>query len=464
MKYVKLFEDFSNNEIEVIEDYFLTLSDYKNHDLPINVSIYDHTVNTKNKKVPGYKICIIYDFYDQNYVNKEVQQALTRMSSDYNIHYSQISKSGNGHTVKEIPVYGKNRTTTILDPKWKWIITVTKKNLNESNVNIENIEDYFIMEDESGSLPLLDINNEGKVLKIKFNTWNSGPFTSYNLLYGNIDNHVKTLVDCIKVRVSFKLNEVYSGDIKNKHDEAYLLNKLHRLIILYPDICILYTLHNIEFGKNELKYDLFILPKTNILSESNTSETNLIIVDVQKSFKKYFTDNYLAQLNSYAGQFTNVYQIWDNHSDKDADKDYLYDRTPDKPVSNNDLYTFNNQKDLIEKRYQYDVDVDFYSKILDPAVYQDAKNKEDKGLLRRGDYFVTKEGTIIVYIGNNHVWYHCPKKLYDLFVSLKGKNVTIVGGSMNECLLDIETAARSLGVPTNRDYTYIYSATYCPIK
>jgi hypothetical protein len=223
-------------------------------------------------------------------------------------------------------------------------------------------------------------------------------------------------------------------------------------------------LHNIEFGKNELKYDLFILPKTNILSESNTSETNLIIVDVQKSFKKYFTDNYLAQLNSYAGQFTNVYQIWDNHSDKDADKDYLYDRTPDKPVSNNDLYTFNNQKDLIEKRYQYDVDVDFYSKILDPAVYQDAKNKEDKGLLRRGDYFVTKEGTIIVYIGNNHVWYHCPKKLYDLFVSLKGKNVTIVGGSMNECLLDIETAARSLGVPTNRDYTYIYSATYCPIK
>jgi hypothetical protein len=199
------------------------------------------------------------------------------------------------------------------------------------------------------------------------------------------------------------------------------------------------------------------------ITESNDEETYLIIVDVQKSFKKYFNDNYLNQLNSYSKTFTNVYQIWDNHSDKDADKDYLYDKTPDKPDTS-DLYTFSNQKDLIEKRYQYDVNVDFYVKILDDLVYQDAKYKEEKGLLRRGNYFVTKEGTIIVYIGNNHVWYHCPKKLYDLFITLKGKNVTIVGGSMNECLLDVETTARSLGVITNRNYSYIYSASHCPIK
>ena len=195
-----------------------------------------------------------------------------------------------------------------------------------------------------------------------------------------------------------------------------------------------------------------------------TNGTNLIIVDVQKSFLKFFTDKYVSELKKYCENFTNVYQVFDNHVDgKNVDKDYLYDKDPD-IESKKDLYEFPNQVDVIEKRYNYDVDVDFFKKILDEKSYKDAKYKEDKGLLRRGNYYLTTEGTIIVYIGNNHVWHHLPKKLYDLFITLKGKEVTIVGGSENECVLDIQVAAQSLGVKIIENKNFIYSATYCPIK
>ena len=197
--------------------------------------------------------------------------------------------------------------------------------------------------------------------------------------------------------------------------------------------------------------------------ESHSNET-LIIVDVQRSFRKYFSEMYLNELNKYCLKFDKVYQIFDNHVDgKNPDKDYLYDSDPD--IENKkDLYKFNNQVDLIEKRYQYDVDADFYKKILDDEVYDDIKNKEKNKSLKRGDFFPTTGGTIIVYIANNHQWFHIPKKLYDIFLTLKGKEVTIVGGSDQECYLDVEVSGRALGVNVKRNRDYIYSASFCPIK
>lgn len=190
----------------------------------------------------------------------------------------------------------------------------------------------------------------------------------------------------------------------------------------------------------------------------------LIVVDVQKSFKKFFTDNYLNELKKYCEKFKDVYQIWDNHvNGKNVDKDYLYDENPDIPVEK-DLYQFPNQRDLIEKRYNYDVDADFYKKILSDDVYNDIKEKEKNNSLQRGDTFNTKEGTFLIYIGNNHKWYHLPKKLQELFTELKGKEVVMVGGSDQECYLDVETAAKAFGVKIKRDFKYIYSADNCPIK
>jgi len=190
----------------------------------------------------------------------------------------------------------------------------------------------------------------------------------------------------------------------------------------------------------------------------------LIVVDVQKSFKKFFTDNYLSELKTYCKKFKDVYQIWDNHvNGKNVDKDYLYDENPDIPVEI-DLYQFPNQRDLIEKRYNYDVDADFYIKILSDDVYKEIKEKENNNSLQRGDTFNTKEGTFLIYIGNNHKWYHLPKKLQELFTELKGKEVVMVGGSDQECYLDVETAAKAFGVKIKRDFKYIYSADNCPIK
>ena len=94
--------------------------------------------------------------------------------------------------------------------------------------------------------------------------------------------------------------------------------------------------------------------------ESHSSKDILIVVDVQKSFKKFFNEVYLHELKKYCNEFSKVYQIWDNHVDgRNVDKDYLYDEDPEIPI-HKDLYHFPNQTDLIEKRYNYDVDADFY--------------------------------------------------------------------------------------------------------
>ena len=197
--------------------------------------------------------------------------------------------------------------------------------------------------------------------------------------------------------------------------------------------------------------------------ESYNADT-LIIIDVQKSFKKFFSEMYLNELKKYCKNFQSVYQIWDNHHNgKNVDKDYLYDDNPEIPIDG-DLYHFPNQKDLIEKRYNYDVDVDFYKKILDKEVYDEISKKEEDKSLKKGDIFNTKEGTYIVYVGNNHKWHHLSKKLYDILLSLKGRMVTIVGGADGECLEDIYTAAISLDVKISRDWKYIYTATSCPIQ
>lgn len=190
----------------------------------------------------------------------------------------------------------------------------------------------------------------------------------------------------------------------------------------------------------------------------------LFIIDVQKSFSKFFTDNYLRELKKYCNHFEEVYQIYDNHVEgKDVDTDYLYDIEPDGPKVD-DIYSFPNQVNVIEKRYNYDVNVDFYKKILSDKVYKLMKEKEKKNEFKRGDFFKTKKGTILVYIGNNHVWYHCPKKLYSILKKYKGSEITMVGGADQECFLDVETTAKSLDVIVKRDFRFIYSAKHCPIK
>ena len=186
----------------------------------------------------------------------------------------------------------------------------------------------------------------------------------------------------------------------------------------------------------------------------------LIIVDVQKSFKDYFTDNYLKELNHYCNEFNVVYQIFDNHVDGvPYDKDFLYKKSHE--VENTeDLYKFPNQVDIIEKRYNYGVDAEYYKNILSIDTYNQIKSKK----LKRGDFFKTTEGTIIVYIGNNHNWMHLPKKLYDVFNGLRGKEIVMVGGAENECLEDLIVSAKAIGLKILKNERFIYSAKKCNIR
>ena len=196
----------------------------------------------------------------------------------------------------------------------------------------------------------------------------------------------------------------------------------------------------------------------------NENEKILLVIDVQKSFKKFFTTNYIDSLKNYCKLFDKVYQIYDNHVEgKNPGKDYLYEDDPEYPKSG-DMYRLPNQEDVIEKRYRYDVEIDFFKKELDSELYKEIREKEKKEKLKVGDYFETKNGTLLVFINNNHNWFECPKKLYNLFKSLKNKEITMVGGADRECFTDVEITAKALGLSVIRNDTYIYSAYHCPIK
>lgn len=151
-----------DEELEVVKDYFMELDSHKNDMLPIKVSVERHNVNTKRGeinrkfsekekfKVNGFKIIILFDKYDQRYVKNSTDLAIKRLKRDYNIHYNQISKIGNGYNQKEIPVHGTNRVAYISDPIWKQTITITPKKTNESFLeDIDDVIEISIEKDDS---------------------------------------------------------------------------------------------------------------------------------------------------------------------------------------------------------------------------------------------------------------------------------------------------------------------------
>ena len=60
-----------------------------------------------------------------------------------------------------------------------------------------------------------------------------------------------------------------------------------------------------------------------------------------------------------------------------------------------------------------------------------------------------------MYIGNNHKWLHLPKKLYELFKTIKNEEIVIIGGAKEECILDIMVSAKALGLNILKNDKYI---------
>ena len=191
-----------------------------------------------------------------------------------------------------------------------------------------------------------------------------------------------------------------------------------------------------------------------------SSDGSLIVVDVQTSFNRFMPENYIQNLFNYCQTGNNsgpfdVYQVWDSNR-------------VTKPS-----YTFPNQKGAYEKKFGIKK---YYSmkgkngvpvypngfngwvyKVFDQATANDILQKVKDNSLAEGNYFKMKDGGYLVYIGNNHKWFYVNINLYNLFATLKGKKVIIVGGAAQECLRDVFVSARSFGIFPVYNNAYIYS-------
>jgi len=185
--------------------------------------------------------------------------------------------------------------------------------------------------------------------------------------------------------------------------------------------------------------------------KENNNDGILIIVDVQKEFEKFIPQGYVDQLINYSKKFHTVYQIWDSN---DASKP---------------SYTFPNQQAIIIKK--------FGTKFSDELVKTVAQLNKKHPNAKEGDIFEFDDvNSYVVKISNQHSWFYVPEKMAELFKTLKGKNVILVGGagstnsnfytSQNgdtkydngECIKDVYEAMQSFGIKVQYDTRYIYNA------
>jgi len=170
-------------------------------------------------------------------------------------------------------------------------------------------------------------------------------------------------------------------------------------------------------------------------------EYDLVIVDVQEPFKKFFGDAYLEALEDYCEDFSRVFQIYDIN---DIDE-------PD--------YLFPNQTLTITKEYGGELneeDVEYYfTEPMRESIYQ----KFETGFQER-DMFETINGDYFIYVDGAHEWFICTREMADLFKGFKtnGRKIILVGGAANECLKDIYVTMRAFDVNVEYNAQYVYSS------
>jgi len=172
---------------------------------------------------------------------------------------------------------------------------------------------------------------------------------------------------------------------------------------------------------------------TTLVNEKKDHDGMLMVVDVQKEFEKFIPQNFVKMLIKYCDNFHTVYQIWDSNDAK-------------KPS-----YTFPNQKQAVIKK--------FGTKFSDDLEETVEKLNKKYPNAKEGDVFEFDDiNSYVVRVKNNHSWFYVPEKMAQLFKSLKGKKVIVVGGADNECLQDVFEAMESFGIKPEYNKKYIYSA------
>jgi hypothetical protein len=165
----------------------------------------------------------------------------------------------------------------------------------------------------------------------------------------------------------------------------------------------------------------------------NNNEKTLLIVDVQQQFQQWIPKGFIDGLINYCKNFTDVYQIWD--SNKAAFPSYK----------------FPNEKGVYEKKYGITFSKDL-NNVCDELLKQYPETKE-------GDIFKFKDTkSIVIRVKNNHKWFYVNEPLVKFLKIMKGKNVILVGGAMQECLKDVEEALEYFGIKYEINNKFIYSA------
>lgn len=179
-----------------------------------------------------------------------------------------------------------------------------------------------------------------------------------------------------------------------------------------------------------------------ILEKKRNMSNDLLIVDVQPDFKRFFNDKFLMELKKYCHEFGRVFQIWDN-------------------TNGNDIYRWPYESVTLEKTYGGELvedDIDYY---LSPEIAIEAKATWDDK--EPGWHKETKNGDAWMFIGGSHKWFYINKDMLTWVKRMAGTDrmLTLVGGADNECLYDIEVMLTTFGVKFKKDSLYVYSAKGC---
>lgn len=175
--------------------------------------------------------------------------------------------------------------------------------------------------------------------------------------------------------------------------------------------------------------------------------TDLIIVDVQEEFKKYFNDTYIEKLKEYCEDFNRVFQIFDTHKSKTTD------------------YTFPNQVLTIPKLYGGKLDEEDIPYLFTEPMQSTIKLKFEQGFNER-DILETINGDYYIYIGGKHKWFICKPGMANLFKKFakQERKIILAGGAANECLHDIYVTLKAFNVDVEYNFEFIYSSKGCNIQ
>lgn len=175
--------------------------------------------------------------------------------------------------------------------------------------------------------------------------------------------------------------------------------------------------------------------------EAKTDGIDLVIVDVQEGFKKFFGEAYLEALNEFCEGYNRVFQIYDINK-----LDYTD-------------YTFPNQVLSISKKYGSKLNEEDVLYLFSKPLQEIILNKFKTGFFER-DMFETINGDYWVYIDGKHKWFFCTKELADLFKGFvkQSRKIILVGGAANECLKDIFVTMKALGVNVEYNLDLVYSS------